>query len=432
MLFFTSSVFAAEFYLRWIDPKTQTRFRIDLKTNELRKQSEFGNWQLISKIKTSPNSFSDIYPFFENNYFFFDKGNRIRFTVDGMGYVFDYFPDRNELIKLDTTFHHGFNYESAKFVRNGALYSAGGEGFWNHNTQITFFDEDSKNWELVRPKNKGPLSICGGYQAYDSINDVYYSGASHIVNFLEDQTTGQIDDFFKFNFKNNSWELLGKINPKLPFQTKNIIIWTGKLFIHINRSDIFIIDPIRNEVRLYKDNLKTFSLFTDYLVQGDTILAFRQENIGLSLKMNISEINSKSKYWGKFYTTGIASYWYYGFTTLFTFLVLFFFWKYNHTQKSKNLGFTDLEKLLLEKFLSLGSESYLSTHDINLILNSENKSQENQRRIRFNVIGQLNKKLKLKYGSPKGIERKSPPEDKRLTIYVLDPEIVSELNKTLR
>jgi hypothetical protein len=105
--------------------------------------------------------------------------------------------------------------------------------------------------------------------------------------------------------------------------------------------------------------------------------------------------------------------------------------RYKQTQINKNLNFTETERKLLKTLLSLKADEYLTTQDINTILDAEDKSQENQRRIRFNVITQLNNKLKFKLACEKGIDRRSLPEDKRLMIYVLDPQISAELKKLL-
>ena len=82
--------------------------------------------------------------------------------------------------------------------------------------------------------------------------------------------------------------------------------------------------------------------------------------------------------------------------------------------------------------LELQPNEYLNTTEINDILNTGNKTQENQRKIRFNVIGQINKKLKLRYNWDNAIERKPLPEDKRLSVYMLDPVILAELKRLLR
>jgi hypothetical protein len=161
-------------------------------------------------------------------------------------------------------------------------------------------------------------------------------------------------------------------------------------------------------------------------------VAYVESGGSATLKISISEINQKATYWGEFYYSGIPSYWYYlAVVSPFILILLFFVWRHKKAQNNKSLNFTSIENKLLTKLLSLQPDDYLTTNDINTILEADDKSQENQRRIRFNVIGQLNTKLKLKIGNENGIVRKSLPEDKRLTIYVLDQGIIGDLKRIL-
>lgn len=431
-LFVSHDSFAEDRYLKWIDPETHIRFRINLDSYNLTQEVIPGVWQNQGRVNSDANIFNHVPSTIKSTSFFLDQGNRIRFTIDGSGHVFDFFPAKQELIRVDNTYHSGYNFNSNKFIRNGLIYSVGGEGFWNHNTVITYFDEKLKEWEILRPKNVGPQTICKGYQGYESKNDVYYSGASHNVNFLEEQTSVYLDDFYCFDFKKNSWDYLGKINPELPFRTENMILWTGKWFLHFDLSNMYIIDPEINEVRVFKDYTQSLIYFNDFIVRNDSLIAFKEKNAGSLTTISLTELRKNSTYWGQFYTSSKMSYIYYLVSVTIIFLIGFIVWRYKELRKKKNFDFTKVEKNLLTKLLSLQSDEYLTTHDINDILEASGKSQENQRRIRFNVISQLNNKLKSKFGSESGIERKSLPEDKRLTIYVLDSQIVSELRKLLQ
>ena len=91
------------------------------------------------------------------------------------------------------------------------------------------------------------------------------------------------------------------------------------------------------------------------------------------------------------------------------------------------LLFNTLERKLLDRLLELKPNEFLNAHEINDILESKDKTQENQRKIRFNIISQINKKLKSKYNWDNAIKREALPEDKRLTVYMLDPELKAEL-----
>ena len=420
-------VFAVDRYFTWVNPKTQLRARINLDTYELLTEQESRGWLNEGKIKLDTSILNNIPPRIKNNYFLFDNGDRIRFTMEGTGRVYDYFPLEKELIRVDHTYYSGYNFYSNKFIRKGILYSIGGVGFWNYSPNITYFDEKMKEWEILRPKNKMPEPIVHGYQGYDSKRDVYYSGGSEISEYLEDQKIKVSEDLFLFDFRKNKWDFLGKLNPELPLIQPETIIWTGHFFFHFYNGEIFVINPQTNEVHHYKNKNK--SLMYGYLnhVIKDTVTIFWDENGGSVQKISIADIKSKSTYLGEFYSSGISRLWYYGGFSLLFGIGSLLGWRQKRSIKNKALSFTELEKKLLLRLLNLHPDQYLTTHDINDILETNDKTQDNQRKIRFKVIGVLNNKLRLKFGCENGIGRKTLPEDKRLTVYVLDQQIVSEL-----
>jgi hypothetical protein len=431
MMLCAGEVAAVDRYFTWINPKTNLRTRISLDKFELLNESENSVWINEGKINLDTTIFNHLPPEINNSYFVYDKGNRIRISLVGTGQVYDYFPEEKKLIRVDKTFHSGYNFGMNMFMRKGLIYGIGGEGFWNYSPNISYFDENKKEWEIHRPKNKGPLAILGGYQGYNSKLDVFYAGGSEYVQYLEEEKRDYIEDLYRFDFKQNSWEQLGKLNADLPFKKSDEVIWSGDLFFHFADWKIYIIDPVKNEVYLYKDNTKPFRRGVIYEVKKDTITSFLNLNNGPIVKLSISEIQKKSVYFGKFYRTGIAWYWYGLGLPIMIILGLLYFRKKKNNLKISLLSFTDLEKKLLFKLLELQPEAYLTTHDINDILGTRDKSQENQRRVRFNVINEANNKIYLKLKHKDAIERTSLAEDKRLTLYKLNQEILNEVRSLL-
>ena len=431
LIVLSNTVFALNRYFTWIDPNTNLRCRIDIDVYELFKENGSGIWENKGRVKLNPSIFNHIPPHIDNNFFIYDKGERIRLTIQGTGQVYEFFPSKNELIRVDKTFHSGYNFGSNLFVRKGTLYCLGGEGFWNYNPTITFFDEIIKEWEILRPINKGPIPIVDGYQGYHEKSDVYYSGGSGLKNYLEDEKTEYVDDLFLFDFKTNKWSFIGKINPDLPFKKSRGIVWTGEYFFHFSDGNIYIVNPEKNEVYLHKDNTKSFREGYHQSVNKDTIVLFWGMNDGPTVKLSISEIVKNSTYWGKFYTYGVNSYWYYIGLLLLTIPIMFYYRKNSKINRVVDFEFSDLEKKLLLKLLELKPEDYLTTNDVNDILDTHNKTQENQRRIRFNVISEINKKIENSFGVKDGIERTSLPEDKRLTVYKLNQEVINKIENLL-
>jgi len=432
LIVLSNNVFALKRYFTWIDPNTNLRCRIDVNVHELLKENGSGIWENKGKVNLNPSIFNHIPAYIDNDFFIYENGERIRITIQGTGQVYDFFPSRNELIRVDKTFHSGYNFGANLFTRKGELYSIGGEGFWNYSPIITYFDERVQEWEIHRPKNKGPVPIVSGYQGYNSKLDVFYSGGSLFGNYLEDEKKDYLNDLFVFDFKQNEWSYLGKINPELPFKKSRDISWTGEYFFHFSDGEVYIINPEKNEVYLYKNKTDSYKWGYDQFVNKDTLVIFRGINNGPIVKLSISEMTKNSTYWGEFYTNGINSYWYYMGLLILTIPLFFYYRKKSKNNNGIDFVFSDLEKKLLLKLIQLKPEDHLTTNDINDILETNNKTQENQRRIRFNVISEINKKIENSFGVKDGIERTSLPEDKRLTVYKLNQEVINKIENLLQ
>ena len=124
-----------------------------------------------------------------------------------------------ELIRLDSTFHTGSNFGSINFFYKDTLFKLGGIGFWKIKDYITYFSNKTHEWELVSSK-KG-VSV---YQSPDkgilfyidqSNGKLYISNSINQLDFPASFNTSFSDTCRVFDFKEKSWENLGKINPGL-------------------------------------------------------------------------------------------------------------------------------------------------------------------------------------------------------------------------
>ena len=197
--------------------------------------------------------------------------------------------------------------------------------------------------------------------------------------------------------------------------------------MHTDNGNVYLIDPQLNEVRSCKNSKIVDYVGVDQFIYNDTLKFFLEKNGGNSIKMSISELKRNSTYRGTFYNKGISKNWYYLIAILIVGIVSFFWWKKKHRIQNSIVDFTITERKLLEKFLELNNEEFLSTNDVNDILDTSNKSLDNQRRIRVNLINDLNKKLNQNFNVENAIERMSLTEDKRLTSYRLNNQIRIEL-----
>jgi hypothetical protein len=407
------------------------RVRIDLDNYDLYRELSAGGWVNEGKIDVNPADLKDLTPSINNYYFFYDKGERIRLTLDGTGQIFDFIPASKKLSRLDRTIHSGFNFGAQRFIREGVVHSFGGTGFWSFSQALTYYDEKTAEWQLLRSRNPGPLSIFNGYQGYSAKSDMFYSGGSEFYQFLEKLDIEYSDEFYAFDFKTHQWVLLGDINADLPYKKLREIIWTGNYFIHFANDKLYTIDPAKNKVYEYHDPNKVLQGGYMNYSKGDTVFTYWHINDGPVVKFSVSEILAKSEFLGPFYTPK-TNRWFYVLGLGIVFVV---FGAYLWIKKSKktqvSLFFNSLEIKLLRALMHQDVSSPLSTNEINDILELSDKSLENQRRIRMNIINQVNQKIALFFQVEKAIERIASHEDKRLILHKLNPEVVKHIKDYL-
>ncbi len=410
------SGFARENYIEWLPKHRNLRQRINLDSRLLEQEVSPGNWMIIRPVKINDQEIDNLRLKSSKTDYFFLTPHKVRFVIQGTGLVYDFDLISSTLKRMDQTIHSGYNFSATRFYRNNVLYSIGGEGFWSFNRHITYFDEKtSMEWEILRPKNKGPDMLSEGFQGYSPHEDAFYSGGSNNKNYLEDEKITFTKDFFRFNFKNNVWEFLGDISEKIPLKEHRTIYWTGTHFLQMARDRLYIIDPKKNEIYEYKDNSSYFEAGSDFYISDDTIKFHHFLNRGPLTILPILALLKKSSYVGKFYVTDYSPY-YFAATFLILFLAVVFI--INNSKRNHKPRFDELERKLLNALIDAG-ENYISTHELNVILECGNKSQENQRRIRFMTIKQVNEKLAYYYNIENIIERSASEEDKRLINYRL-------------
>ena len=213
------SSFAIDHVIDWLPKGASLRHRINLDTRNLETETAVDQWKIVRPIVISEDDRNTlITKYYRADYFFLNQ-DLIRFAVQGTGIVFDFHVASAQVNRIDQTLHSGYNFSAIRFFRNNIIYSIGGEGFWGYNRQITYFDDrTTKEWELFRPKNKGPEHISAGFQGYSAKEDAFYSGGGTNKNFLEDEKITFERDFYKFSFKTKTWELLGEISSKISLE----------------------------------------------------------------------------------------------------------------------------------------------------------------------------------------------------------------------
>lgn len=434
-LIFANCAFAQFGYFEWVNPSNALRERIEISSSHHLKEVKTGIWQVIGKLDIDTTIFKDLPPNNAIKYFYINKGRDIWFTVAGTGMVYQFTPATKSFVRIDHTFYRGHNFGALQFVRKNKLYSLGGEGFWAQSRVLTYYDQEKKEWEIVRTENLGPEAINCGYNGYSAKADLIFSAAPAITPYFIKMKKRYDDRLFAFDFKNLRWKLLGVINPILPFKTNWDIYWDGTHFFHFFLDELYLIDPLANTIQLVEDKTQTYVVTEDankFFNKGDTIYIYKENGLSV-FKFSKQDLLKKAKYVGPFYreetlfTSNIVI----GFLIAIAVGGLWFFYK-KRKQRVRSYFSADFEEAelkLIQSLIVLGNNGYLTNNDISDVLGINEKSQDNQRKIKMNIINDINTKIAMRYHIKDAISRKSISEDKRLKAYYMKPEVVALLKK---
>ena len=419
LCFNTSHALASGQVLTWFDVQSKTRKRIDLLEHTLQIEQSPGVWVSQSPIQVDPQILNHLPPRIAPHQFLQADGS-IRFSLAGTGQVLAFDRHTKRLKRIDQTFYAGYNFGAAVFQRKNVLYSFGGSGFWNFSNALTYYAETENEWENIKANNLGPKAIFNGFQGYSESSDLFYAGGSEYHDFLNNQATALESNIYSFDFNQHTWTLLGEINPRILQAKTREIVWTGRYFVQFSDQVLYIIDPVKNEVFEVQRAEANFQSAPDMFVDPSTIYAFWDAEGGKRKVYSIPELLKVAKPIGAFYDAPSQLNLY----LLLAFLALSVGIGYYVIVRNKkpNLDLDEAE-LNLVKALMDASEG-LSTVEVNEILGISTKNIDNQRKLRLQVISNINHKFQVKYNIGNVIIRNPSSVDKRQSLYTLRPEAI--------
>ena len=141
-----------------------------------------------------------------------NRPNEIILVSKGGGVLYR-FKD-NAFERLDMSFEHRNKYRSYDFTFENKIYSYGGYGLFNVNSNLTFFNELNREWSefLYNPNSKtpSPRQLTIG-QVKDSF--LYIAGGSNKqVNEQLELNYNVLEDVWKLDLKTHFWTYLGTLN----------------------------------------------------------------------------------------------------------------------------------------------------------------------------------------------------------------------------
>jgi hypothetical protein len=381
-----------------------------------------------------------------------------------------------DLIRLDSTFHTGSNFGSINFFYKDTLYKLGGIGFWKIKDYFTFFSNKTHEWELVSSKkgvtvyqnpDKGIL-----FYTDQKKGKFYLSNSINQLDFPASFNTSFSDTCRVFDFKERTWENLGKIDPALKeilqksldlkstfgpyliFHSDLEMYW---LNFSSNQYSIFAKDKqaeFREKwLKLYKgmpEHMYQFVMGNHfYLIRIEKNGDVQYESIALSNK-DFVETNAQPIYSNNFFVSflqiiepgkPIIG------NVFIVLLVMLLYSLYNKKIKKdktplevqsilyKNFysALTAVEKELIHTIYQLQiNNEQISIKAINKIIGVQQKDTITQNKSRSDYFLRINQKFKLATRASESlIVKEREATDKRLYNYNINPIFIEALKKLI-
>jgi len=210
----------------------------------------------ISEQKEPILYLGDSVPFKSNPQQFIKNGKDLYMFVDGTGRLYKVVFDRTaySFLRMDSTSHFGYNIGAFAFSFNNNIYNLGGYGLWRMNGQLRLFNENARQWDIVKLNKEIPfLAGSNSLIWYDLSGKKIYLG--YYINRNEAVKTSITETEFVYDVMvldliNNEWTKVGLLNPYI----KNNLPITGIVTLSpwgqlVSMGDKFIlIDYIRNQL----------------------------------------------------------------------------------------------------------------------------------------------------------------------------------------
>jgi hypothetical protein len=190
---------------------------------------------------------------------------KIYLNPSGTGQILLWVGTNNESVsRIDSSNLIGYNYGAIHFVQNDTLYSLGGYGYWQHNHHLRFLSGEGAEWNLQRLNKNVPVGVAGSFGIWhdrQSASVHYLQGdlndlGNYEPNHLRNQPGVPVIGW-KLDLKHRTWSRTGILNEhwrkmytegkKVGFSNNGEIL----LFRDNEAYHLYEIDYRSNAVRLF-------------------------------------------------------------------------------------------------------------------------------------------------------------------------------------
>jgi hypothetical protein len=424
---------------QWISPD-HSLFKIDINSGILSQDAPKKSKTELGKIQDWESIKSELPGDFGVNAFY--QADSILITIPGTGQIFSLDLANLKLNRLDQTFFRGYNFNASQFFRKDTLFSIGGDGFWLKHSIITYYNPQTSEWAFYKFQKDNKHPSKNKFSGYSKEQDAFFSSFLEVDENLKNNKV----PFRIYSFKNDNWEEKGFLSAPIIDIAKNNYrtIWTGKyLFLIFDNSGskYYIAEPFQNMLYEHKSTNDQFYLNNSELYfQNGKIFSRSMASTGKIDKiyfdsLSVDSLVKQSSLIGPVYEYNDFSNRNIGITsgTLLVLIGSFFYYRKRKKLKMIDSTLTEVELLVVKKFINQPIGIKTTSIELNNLLEISTKTYDNQRQIRYRVIGAINQKLRKDLDSKHLIFRSSNIEDKRMMDYYINPEIkTKDLEKLVK
>lgn len=378
-----------------------------------------------------------------------------------------------QIIRVDSTFFNGANFNAINFFINDTLFQYGGDGYWHIRGFLTYFSNKTHEWELF---NANRLVI--GFEdnnnkmlhfVHRNKRNLYISNAFKQSDFPSSLNVETVDSVYRFNTQKHEWTNLGHTNPKLSttikskgflqFQMKQYCIILDNLELSWADFENNRFGKIKNQANnefketwlsIYLNNTKfndvQFILGnTLYLIKMDADQVFSYKTINMEENafdlLNPMPIYLEPNKITQLFSEHLTHFMLYGLIVLGSLVLVIYIFKTRNKKNKLNKqvshilnnhffeSLTVIEKELIESLYEHHVKGgKLSTKLINKIIGVQNKDIMTQNKNRSDYFLKINQKFKFATHKELPLIFKTRDElDKRQFNYDLQEAYISEL-----
>lgn len=199
----------------------------------------------------------------------------------------------NEIRRIDNSFSHKMSLDSNLFVHNDTIFRFGGYGYWSSNNKLSYFDQSTKEWEIVN-SNDGSQPQ-GSFASFSYLKNykVYIFGGKKI-EYINQNKAVENKDIWEFDFQKRVWTNKGILSINIIDNGLDFVL-NNKIYTK-QYDQLYEIELVNNQITKNEIN----SIFKKVRSQnppvriGNRLIIFLENKSSYDVLIrNIDELNFK-------------------------------------------------------------------------------------------------------------------------------------------